>query len=142
MNNDTGAVVAVQLCPGHRKVTQPVQSAMAVEGVGLEGDVHALRDSIRQVLLVEQETLEALDLSPGSVKENVSIRGISLMSLMPGQTLQIGDTILKITKPCGPCLRKEEIRAGLSQQHQGRRGMLARVMKGGVTSRGDSIVPR
>ena len=77
-------VVGLQICPGHREPMTPVESARAVENLGLEGDRHAKGDSKRQVLLIEAETLEKLDLHVGDVKENITTRGIALMSLPIG----------------------------------------------------------
>ena len=116
-----------------------VASAEALAGLGLQGDLHALRESIRQILLIEQETLDQLNLPPGIVKENVTTQGISLISLAFGQTVQIGKALLEITRPCTPCSRLEEIRLGLSESIRGRRGMLARVVQGGTIRVGDTI---
>jgi MOSC domain-containing protein YiiM len=40
---------------------------------------------------------------------------------------------------CDPCERMEEIRHGLQQELEGRRGMLARVIKTGDVTVGDEI---
>ena len=136
----SGRIYSVQLCPGYRKPMQPVDEAQAIENTGLRGDKHALPDSSRQVLLLERETLDALGLSPGQVKENLTTEGILLMRLRTKDRIQIGDeVILEITKPCSPCGRMDEIRPGLLRELAGRRGMLARVIRGGSIVRGDNI---
>jgi len=117
----------------------PVASVEAVARVGFRGDVHAIEDSNRQVLLVEQETLDSLNLQPGVVKENITTQGVLLTSLRPGQLLRISDAILQITNECKPCRRMEEIRAGLQELLRGRRGMLARVLRSGTIHAGDAI---
>ena len=135
-----GTIHSIQLCPGHRKPMQIVEQTEAIENLGLKNDKHALPDSSRQILLVEKETLDELGLQPGQVKENITTRGISLMKLTHKQRLKIGDdVVLEITKACSPCSRMEEIRPGLLKQLAGRRGMLARVVKGGIVSRGNII---
>src|SRR5258706_2857087 len=109
--SESGTIVSVQLCPGYRKPMLVVEEAMAIENLGLQGDKHALRDSSRQVLLIENETLEKLKLEPGEVKENITTTGIRLMTLASKARLHIGsDVVLEITKPCSPCSRMEEIR--------------------------------
>ncbi len=50
--------------------------------------------------------------------------------------------ILETTKPCTPCERMDEIRMGLQEQLQGKRGMLARVIRGGEIRAGDEIKVR
>jgi len=135
-----GKIFSIQLCPGHRKEMQRVDSAEVVENLGLKDDRHALPDSSRQVLLLEKETLDQLQLLPGAVKENITTRGISLTTLRSKDRLQIGiDVILEITKACAPCSRMEEIRPGLLGEIAGRRGMLARVIRGGTIAPGDII---
>jgi len=141
-DRSSGRILSIQLCPGHRKPMDQVGSAEAIENLGLKGDRHALPDSSRQILMIEQETLDELALSPGAVKENITTGGIVLMNLPHKERLLIGkDVILEITKPCSPCSRMEEIRPGLRQELAGRRGILARVIRGGVIAIGDSIRP-
>jgi MOSC domain-containing protein YiiM len=134
------SVFSLQLCPGYRQPMSVVESAEAVEQTGLRNDRHANHGSLRQVLLVEKETLDVLNLPPGTIKENVTTVGISLMGLGAASRLRIGpDVVLEIVKQCSPCSRMDEIRPGLQRELAGRRGMLARVIKGGVIRRGDPI---
>jgi len=119
---------------------QGVKYVEVLENFGLVGDRHAITDSSRQVLLIELEALEELGLKPGQVKENITTQGLSLMQLLPMQQLKIGSqVILEITQPCTPCHRMDEIRQGLFQEIAGRRGMLAKVVRGGEIRRGDQI---
>jgi MOSC domain-containing protein YiiM len=118
----------------------PVRAATAVENLGLDGDLHALPDSSRQVLLIESETLAEFGLAPGQVKENITTTGIALMGLRRGQRLLVGaSVVLEATKACAPCSRMDELRPGLLRAIDGRRGMLARVIRGGPVAVGDSI---
>ena len=138
--DNLGKIFSLQLCPGHRKPMQKVQSTEAIEQVGLKGDRHAIRDSARQILLIEKETLDILSLQPGEVKENITTEGLELMKLQYGQKLKVGgEVVLEITKACTPCNRMEEIRPGLLQELGGRRGMLTRVVAGGTIAQGDTI---
>jgi MOSC domain-containing protein YiiM len=132
-------VVGLQICPGRRKPMTPVESARAVENLGLEGDRHAKGDSQRQVLLIEAETLEKLDLHVGDVKENITTRGIALMELPLGARLHVGEAVLEITGECHPCSRMEDLRPGLRETLGGQRGMLARVAHSGTLRVGDAI---
>ncbi len=119
---------------------QPVDPAVLVADYGLEGCRHAKGKSRRQVLLIEQETLEALGLAPGVVKENITTRGIDLTSLPVDTCLSLGDAVeLRITGPCHPCGFMDEIRGGLQEELRGRRGVLAWVKRGGRVRVGDPI---
>lgn len=113
----------------------------AREGVGLGGDVPAIEESTRQVLLMEQETLTARGLQPGALKENITTQGLLLISLKRGQQLQIGDAILQITGPYTTCSRLEEVRSGFQEALRDRREMLARVTQGGLIRIGGPIYP-
>jgi MOSC domain-containing protein YiiM len=117
-----------------------VENVEVVEGLGLRGDRHAIPESTRQILLIEDETLRGLKLIPGQVKENITTRGIRLMNLERGQKMQVGDeAVLEITKACTPCSRMDEIRSGLQSQLARRRGVLSRALRGGVIRVGDTI---
>jgi len=119
---------------------QPVPSATLTTGVGLDGDKHASAASKRQVLIADREALDALDLRPGTIKENLSVEGLDAMSLTPGTRIRLGATaMLEITSVCEPCFRMDEIRQGLKTDLEGRRGMNSVVIAGGPIRVGDLI---
>jgi MOSC domain-containing protein YiiM len=91
------------------------------------------------VLLVDRETLEAMDLRPGVVRENITTEGINVNSLAPNQELCSGEVRLQVSEICHPCDQLEKIRPGLRREMRGRRGMLCRVLEGGMIRRGDTI---
>lgn len=111
----------------------------AVEDWGLDGCVHGRPGSNRQVLLMDWETLVAMDLPAGIVRENITTEGISVNGLEMGQRLRIGEALLEVTVPCTPCGSMEKIRPGLRREIRGRRGMLCRVVEGGMIRCGDAI---
>ncbi len=135
-----GQLYRIQRCPGSRLPMIALSDAVVIEDFGVRDDRHARAGSDRQILLLEKETLDQLGLQPGEVKENFTTSGIDLRALNPGARLGVGaEAILEITKPCAPCARMEEIRPGLLREIAGRRGMLARVLRGGAVKPGDSI---
>jgi MOSC domain-containing protein YiiM len=139
----SGAIVSLHVCPAHGTPVRPLDSANFVTDLGLEGCCHARAGSRRQVLLIEGETLAALGLTPGMVKENVTTRGIDLMSLPAGSLLLLGGEVeLQVSGPCTPCGLMDEVRPGLQEELRGRRGVLARVRRGGEVRLGDSIEAR
>jgi MOSC domain-containing protein YiiM len=117
---------------------EPLESARVFENEGVEGCAHR-RGGKRNVLFVAAEDLEALGVSPGAVKENFTIRGADVMKWPVGQRLAIGDAEFEISMVCDPCELMEEIRPGLQAEIEGRRGMLARVLKKGKVSVGDQL---
>jgi MOSC domain-containing protein YiiM len=134
-----GTIVAIHLCPGprSRSVMRAVDRATALEELGLEGDRNARPGSERQVLLVEAEVLEALELVPGQIREQVTVRGLRLDDLEPGARLRAGSAEFAVAGPCDPCQRMNEIRPGLLDQLEGRRGRFVSVVRGGTIAIGD-----
>lgn len=127
-------------CLAHRLPMRPVEEIEALANRGLAGCAHAQPGGLRQVLLMDLDTLEDMQLRPGEVKENITTRGLDVRGLRPGQRLRIGAALVEVTVPCEPCKRMEEIRAGLKQELRGRRGMLCRVLEGGRIRTGDTIL--
>lgn len=111
----------------------------AVTDAGFEGCAHARPASKRQVLLVDRETVEAMELRPGLIRENITTDGLNVNSLEIGQVLRVGQARLEVSAVCTPCDQMEAIRRGLRKELWGRRGMLCRVLEGGVIRSGDII---
>lgn len=123
----------------HRKPMKSVDQVTAIADRGFEGCIHGRDGSKRQVLLVDTETLTECGLEPGIVRENITTVGLNVARLKLGQRLAIGGAMLEVTIPCEPCSRMDEIRMGLQEALQDRRGVLCRVIEGGRISRGDVI---
>ena len=138
-----GRVLSLTINPGSRQPLDFVERASFVTGHGIEGDRHYTDRENRagyQVLLMDRETVEALGLSVGDVRENVTTDGIDLAALEPDQLVGIGsDVVLRVFKDCPPCGRMDELRPGLRSELLGRRGMLASVERGGPVSVGDAV---
>ena len=123
----------------HGEPVREFDEVYAVENKGLKGCVHGRKDSSRQVLLMDIETLGEFGVSPGRMKENITTRGLVLGELILGQRVRVGKALLDVTKPCTPCHQIEEIRPGLQDAIRGRRGILCRVVESGRICRGDGI---
>jgi len=118
---------------------EELSEVRAVGDTGFEGCTHGRPGSKRQVLLVDRETLAAMDLRPGIIRENITTDGMNVNRLQIGQQLLIGEARLVVSAVCTPCGQMEAIRPGLQKELWGRRGMLCRVLEGGWIRRGDSI---
>jgi len=125
--------------PQRRLPMAELAEVRAVEDSGLEGCAHARAGSKRQVLLMDNETLEGMDLRPGSIRENITTQGLNVNGLALGQRLRVGEARLEVSAVCTPCDQMEKIRPGLRRELRGRRGMLCRVIAGGTIRRGDTI---
>ena len=110
----------------------------AVAGHGFEGCAHA-NPPKREVLFVSREHLDGLDLEPGAIRENITVAGEDVQAWEVGRQVRAGDALFEITMVCDPCHRMDELRDGLREQLDGKRGMLARVVEGGDVAVGDPI---
>jgi MOSC domain-containing protein YiiM len=118
---------------------QELREARVLADFGLEGCAHAKTGSARQVLLLDRETLEAMELEPGILRENITTDGLNVNHLPMGQRLRMGKALLEVTMVCTPCHQMDRIRPGLRRELWGRRGMLCRVLEGGILRAGDWI---
>ena len=125
--------------PKRRLPMEELAEVQVISDAGFEGCAHARPGGQRQVLLVDRETLDAMELSPGILRENITTDGINVNVLAPGQKLRVGEAQLEVSSVCGPCDLMEKIRPGLRRELYGRRGMLCRVVEGGIIRRGDTI---
>ena len=132
-------VVALHLSQSRRAPLLAVERVNAVLESGLEGDRHAKPNSRRQVLLVEQEVLDQFGLAPGAIREQVTVRGLDLGTLVLGARIRVGGAVLEAAGPCHPCERMEEIQPGLKQALVGRRGRFVRVVAAGAIAVGDAL---
>ena len=91
------------------------------------------------MLFASAEHLNALGVAYGRIRENFTIEGDDVHRWPIGQRVRIGDAEFEITMVCDPCSRMDEIRPGLQAELDGRRGMLARVLKTGEVAAGDAV---
>jgi MOSC domain-containing protein YiiM len=118
---------------------EELREVRVVNNAGFEGCAHARPGGKRQVLLVDRETLDAMNLTPGIILENITTDGLNVNGLELGQQLRIGETRMEVSAVCTPCDEMEKIRQGLRKELWGRRGMMCRVLEGGTIRRGDTI---
>lgn len=135
---------------GTRKI--PVESVVLVEGSGIEGDAHAGVLEKRQVSFLAAEEIEGasaqlagqcalaggLDrLAPGDFAENVTTRGVALHLLPLGTEIRIGEALLEVSQIGKECHAACEIRRLVGDCVMPRKGIFARVVRGGRISRED-----
>lgn len=126
--------------PKRRAPMEELETAEVVENAGLAGCAHARPNGKRQVLLVDVETLRSMDLVPGIIRENITTEGLDVNALRTGQRVNVGAVELVVSAVCEPCELMDEIRPGLQGELPGRRGMLCRVVRGGLVRAGDEII--
>jgi MOSC domain-containing protein YiiM len=130
-------VVAIHLNVGSREPLVAAPAVTARPDRGLDGD--RTRRPKRTVLLMEHEVLERFGLAPGAVREQVTVRGITLADLAPASRLRVGSAVLEAGGMCAPCERMNEIQPGLRAELEGRRGRFFRIVEAGGFAVGDAI---
>jgi MOSC domain-containing protein YiiM len=135
-----GSIVNIHIARVKGTPSDPVQDATALAGKGLEGDRSCSETNMRQVLVIDKETLDEFGLNPGDVKENITITGVDMSQTKAGQVFFVGDQVtMEIVGECEPCGKMDALQPGLLAKINHRRGMLATVINGGAFKVGDSI---
>jgi MOSC domain-containing protein YiiM len=113
----------------------PVVRALLREAHGIEGDAHA-GDWHRQVSLLADEDIalmrgRGIEIDFGDFAENITTRGLDLAALPIGARLHLGDALLEVTQIGKECHQHCAIYAAVGDCVMPRRGIFARVLRGG-----------
>ncbi|MEK7993891.1 MAG: MOSC domain-containing protein [Planctomycetota bacterium] len=140
------AVIAV--CVSARKGIRKknVERAMFLENFGIEGDAHG-GNWHRQVSLLAWESIskmraKGLQVNVGSFAENITTRGIDLVSLPVGSRISVGSgVVLEVTQIGKECHSRCAIYALAGDCVMPKEGIFARVVQGGMVKAGDAVAP-
>lgn len=114
-------------------------SLRLLAGLGIAGDLHADALSPRQLLLASSQAYADLDLPPHALRENLLL-DLDTAGLGSGAVLRVGEQVrLRIMFQCEACGQLDATAPRLSQRIGNRRGVLARVLAGGVVHQGDPV---
>lgn len=161
-------VTAVCARRGHHFSKTPQLSIRLLAGQGVEGDGHCgalvkhrsrarftpQAPNLRQVHLMHEELFAELaaqgfTINPGDMGENITTRGVDLLSLPTGARLRLGDAaVVEITGLRNPCVQMDRFQDGLMQATLAKdpdgnlirkAGVMAVVIAGGDVRPGDGI---
>ncbi len=135
------------VCRSEKKGTK---KGAIVEGVlgedyGLVGDAHADCCTHRQVSLLAIESINKMrglgfDVGPGDFAENLTTKGIELVSLPVGTHIRIGEEIvLEITQIGKECHTGCAIYRQIGKCIMPKEGVFAKVIRGGSVRAGNQI---
>jgi MOSC domain-containing protein YiiM len=125
---------------------------LLIKGLGIEGDAHmgttvkhrsrvkqdASQPNLRQVHLIHSElfdevALKGFQVFPGQIGENITTRGIDLLSLPKGTLLKIGnEVIIEVTGLRNPCSQLNTIKDGLMNAVLGKDANGNLILKAGI----------
>jgi hypothetical protein len=136
---DIGRIESLALRPSLRAAPKRADSVRAIAHTGLSGDVYADPLSPRQLLLAGAGVYRTLALPAHALRDNLLV-DFDTAQLTSGTVLQVGrDVLLRLMFQCEACGHLDAHQPGLSARIGARRGMLARVIRGGVIRPGDRI---
>jgi len=138
----------IAVCTSEKKgtVKTPVPEITIKENFGVAGDAHADCATHRQVSLLAEESInkmrgKGLELNYGDFAENITTRGIDLLSLPIGTRLNVGkEAILEMTQIGKECHADCAIRQQIGDCIMPREGIFAKVIRGGKVKAGDTII--
>ncbi|MGE3984016.1 MAG: MOSC domain-containing protein [Dehalococcoidia bacterium] len=130
----SATVVAVHRSSTHSFSKHAEPSIHLIEGIGVEGDAHSgttvkhrsrvkqdpSQPNLRQVHLIHAELHDQLNaggyrVSPGDMGENITTRGLDLLTLPTGARLEIGSAVIEVTGLRNPCYQLDKFEQGLMQ---------------------------
>lgn len=133
------SVQALAFRPGRGAGPGAAASLHLRAGLGIDGDIHADPGSPRQLLLASASVYEELALPAYALSENLLL-DLDTARLASGTVLQIGAEVrLRLMFQCEACGQLDRIQPRLAQRLGQRRGMLARVLAGGMVHAGDTV---
>ena len=120
---------------------------VTASGLSGDGHNHAKHCSPMQAVCLQDVELledvtkeEGIDLSCGTIGENLTVRGLSVQNLSIGTGLEFeGGVVLEITKVRMPCYVLDSIDVRLKEWLKGRCGMYAKVVREGVIKKNAAI---
>lgn len=137
----------IAVCKSEKKGTgeKVVSEGFFKKDFGLIGDAHADRSTHRQVSLLAIESINkmrspGINVGPGDFAENLTTKGINLVSLSVGTRLSIGkEIILAVTQIGKECHTGCAIFRQIGKCIMPREGVFARVIHSGLVRDGDQI---
>jgi MOSC domain-containing protein YiiM len=140
-----GEVVSINISDKKGVRKTPVNEAIVDENIGIRGDAHASSKWHRQISLLAIESIEkmqkiGLNVKPGDFAENITTKGIDLLSLPIGTRLKIGNDVIGEVSQIGKeCHSKCAIYHQAGDCVMPKEGIFIKILKGGKIKNGDEI---
>jgi len=129
-----GKVIELFITKDDGQKTRLSVSSITIDENGIKGDKFYAKDSMRSILISAEHSYKLseennIDLELGSLGENILI-DINPYSLVHGDRLKIGATVLQITQNCTLCKGLSSLDSKLPKLLKNDRGIFAKVIEG------------
>ena len=138
-----GAIEAVCISNNKGERKTPVQKVTLLPNHGIAGDAHA-GEWHRQVSFLALESIEkmqrlGLSVVAGDFAENITTKGLDLVSLPIGTRLILGEAVVEVTQIGKECHNRCAIFYQAGDCVMPKEGIFARVIQGGDVEPGDAV---
>ena len=130
----TGTVKKLFITQSDENKTRKNVTQILVDSAGIKEDKFYGKDPMRTILITATDSYtlaqtNKIELSSGSLGENILI-DINPYSLVQGDKIKIGDTILQITQNCTLCQGLSKVNSKLPKLLKNDRGIFAKYIEG------------
>lgn len=139
-------ILAVNISPGGIPKRPIDVGRVTADGIAGDGHDHEKHNTpLQAICLIDAEDLddlrrEGFDVEPGAMGENLTVRGLDVDELAPGDRLRLsGGVELEYTKKRTPCYVLDQISPQLKKAVVGRCGGYAKVVTAGEVRPGETI---
>ena len=139
-----GKVIQLYITKDDANKTRETPQSIQVDEAGIIGDKFYAKDTNRAILITAIQSYKLtqendIEIPTGSLGENLLI-DINPYHLTPGETLNIGDTVLEITQNCTLCKGLTSLNPKLPKLLKNDRGIFAKVISGpAIIKIGESV---
>jgi MOSC domain-containing protein YiiM len=129
-----GKVVQLFITLNDENKTRLSPESITLDNDGIYEDKFYGKDLLRSILITSLDSYklannEGIDIEYGSLGENILV-DINPYSLVPGEKLQIGETLFEITQNCTLCKGLSSVNSKLPKVLKNDRGIFAKVLSG------------
>jgi MOSC domain-containing protein YiiM len=129
-----GKVLELYITQNNTEKTRLSLNSIEIDVNGVVNDKFYAKDPMRSILISSQDSYKlskdnGIDLDSGALGENILL-DINPYSLVAGEKIQIGDTILQITQNCTLCKGLSTLNSKLPKLLKNDRGIFAQVIEG------------
>ncbi|MFT7002942.1 MAG: MOSC domain-containing protein YiiM [Sulfurimonas sp.] len=142
VNNSKGSVLELFISvKGYENRFE--KDKLILDEQGVQEDKFYAKNTQRAILIASIDSYEIASLNGisaphSSLGENILV-DINLYHLVPGNRLEIGNTLLEITQNCTICNSLSKVDSALPELLKNDRGIFAKVINSGTINREDSI---